>query len=195
VTYYRRNLPHWHPEGVSLFVTWRLFGTSAPSRQAQSVADPGRAFATYDRALDRAVAGPKWLRNPAVAQCVVDALKYGEEHLHLYTLIAFCVMPNHVHVVFQPLQPIPKITQSIKGFTARAANKILGRTGERFWQDEGYDHAIRNTDEMNKIIRYIERNPVISGLIDAPENWLWSSAFGLANKDNTGLIACATNTR
>jgi REP element-mobilizing transposase RayT len=139
---------------------------------------PGRAFLFFDRALDTAVSGPAWLREPAVAQCVVDALRFGERHLRLYTLVAFCVMPNHIHTVVEPHLPIPKITKSIKGFTARTANQILGRTGERFWQDESHDHWIRNSDERNRIIRYTERNPVTAGLIQTAEQWPWSSASG-----------------
>jgi REP element-mobilizing transposase RayT len=69
-----------------------------------------------------------------------------------------------------------KITKSIKGFTAREANRILRRTGERFWQDESYDHWIRNENEWNRIVRYTELNPVAAGLVETPEQWPWSSA-------------------
>src|SRR6266567_7424617 len=88
-------------------------------------------------------------------------------------------MPNHVHVVIEPHARLPKITKSIKGFTARAANKIPSRTGEPFWQDESYDRLIGNPEERNRIIRYIERNPVSAGLVERPEEWAWSSAAGL----------------
>jgi putative transposase len=159
VSYYERNLPHWHPEGASIFLTGRLHGTVAQFRKDKT--DPGKnagaTFVAYDWALDNAVSGPKWLREPAIAQCVVDALQFGERQLKLYQLVAFCVMPNHVHVVLDPKVPVPRITKSIKGFTARRANEILGRTGEPFWQDETYDHWIRSSEEQARIIRYTER--------------------------------------
>jgi REP element-mobilizing transposase RayT len=64
---------------------------------------------------------------------VVDALEFGERTLHLYTLRSWVVMPNHVHILIEPKASLPKITRSIKTFTARKANEILGRTGEPFW--------------------------------------------------------------
>jgi len=85
-------------------------------------------------------------------------------------------MPNHVHAVIQPCVEVSKITKSLKGFTAREANLILDRTGERFWQDESYDHWIRNETEWNRIVRYTETNPVAAGLVKTAEDWPWSSA-------------------
>ncbi|SPF39769.1 conserved hypothetical protein [Candidatus Sulfopaludibacter sp. SbA4] len=177
MTYYERNLPHWHPENAAIFLTWRLHGTWAKFVKATQAGMPvPRDFADFDRTMDFATSGPKWLGEPAIAQCVVDAFRFGERHLKLYTLVAFCVMPNHVHIVVEPLAPLPKITKSIKGFTARTANQILGRTGERFWQDDSYDRWIRNADQRGSIVEYIENNPVSAGLIEAAEQWPWSSA-------------------
>jgi REP element-mobilizing transposase RayT len=98
-------------------------------------------------------------------------------------------MPNHVHVVLEPKAELPRVTKSVKGFTARKCNEILERTGERFWQDESYDHWVRSDRELQKIIAYIVRNPVRAGLADSIENWPWSSA---STKTNTGTNACAT---
>jgi type I restriction enzyme R subunit/putative DNA methylase len=69
---------------------------------------------------------------------------------------------------------------------ARQANLILGRTGQPFWQDESYDHWVRTEAELEKIVRYIERNPVAAGLAAAVEDWPWSSARA------TGETACPT---
>jgi putative transposase len=176
MTYYHRNLPHWQPEGAAVFLTWRLHGTLAQFR-VTSNADASRAFVAYDRAL-HGDPGPKWLGEPQVADCVVEALKLGKRQLKLYERIAYCVMPNHVHVVAGPQAELPKITKSIRGFTAREANKILGRTGEAFWQDESYDHWVRSRDELNYVIGYTERNPLVSGLAQRIEEYRWSSAFG-----------------
>src|SRR5204863_6577763 len=68
------------------------------------------------------------------------------------------------------------ITRWLKGCTARAANRILNRTGLPFWQDESYDHYLRSPNQMNRTIVYIEKNPVSAGLVDSIENWRWSSA-------------------
>jgi putative DNA methylase len=52
----------------------------------------------------------------------------------------------------------------------------LGRTGEPFWQDESHDRWVRNEREFNRIVAYIEENPVSAGLATPPEDWPWSSA-------------------
>ena len=69
---------------------------------------------------------------------------------------------------------------SIKNYSARQANAILGRTGQPFWQDESYDHWVRSPEELEKIVRYIEKNPVAAGLVDRVEDWRWSSAFRIS---------------
>jgi REP element-mobilizing transposase RayT len=176
LTWYRRNLPHWHPDGAAIFLTWRLHGAIDCFRPPAEARTPGQRFIALDRALDHAVTGARWLGEPAVGDCVVEALRFGERHLRLYALVAWCVMPNHVHLVVEPQQAISRITKSIKGYTARSANRLLGRRGEPFWQDESYDHWIRNEDERNRIVRYVERNPVAAALVKDIEGWRWSSA-------------------
>ena len=178
VSYYIRRLPHWHPAETALFVTWRLHG-SLPRKLEFFVADPekaGRQFLRWDRTLDAAAHGPKWLRDARVARLVVDALHFAETELNLLQLWAWVVMPNHVHVLWQPRAPMKRIMRSVKWFTARKANQILDRTGQPFWQDESYDHWVRNRQELTKIINYIEMNPVKAGLVQSPEDWPWSSA-------------------
>ena len=66
----------------------------------------------------------------------------------------------------------------MKSFTAHEANKILGRTGKRFWQEESFDHWIRKAEEFERTANYIEWNPVSAGLVRRPEDWPWSSAAG-----------------
>ncbi len=85
-------------------------------------------------------------------------------------------MANHVHLLLTPNLPVHKAIMNIKSASARVANSILQRTGEHFWQDESYDHWVRNDRERNSIVRYIHNNPVKAGLVDEPEDWLWSSA-------------------
>jgi REP element-mobilizing transposase RayT len=89
---------------------------------------------------------------------------------------AYVLMANHVHILWTPMIPLEKITHQIKGATTHQANLILSRAGNRFWQDESFDHWIRNPSEWQKIRAYIENNPVAAGLVARPENWLWSSA-------------------
>ncbi len=145
-------------------------------QQETAEASAGTAFLHFDRRLDAQVIGPLWLKEPRIAQAIIDALRFGEEKLGLYDLIAYVVMANHVHVLIRPHAPLPKVMRAIKGFTAREANKILGRSGQRFWQEEFFDHWVRNDGELRRIIRYIESNPVSAGFVERPEDWPWSSA-------------------
>jgi putative transposase len=84
-------------------------------------------------------------------------------------------MPNHVHLLATPAVPLPKLTKSLKGITAKRANTILGLTGTTFWQDESYDHLVRNSPEFERIRNYIEQNPVRAGLVRESSDYRWSS--------------------
>lgn len=196
MTFYRRNLPHWHPEGKVIFLTWRLHGslpagivlkstagsgctTAVAKNRAKSCCTTGSAsgkqFVTLDRFLDSARSGPRWLSDPEIAGYAEGAILRGAELGH-YVLYAYVIMPNHVHVLLQPRAPLARITGTIKGVSARDANATLGRVGKPFWQDESFDHWVRNSAEFERVRRYIERNPVKAGLAAKPEDWRWSSA-------------------
>jgi len=179
MSYYERQLPHWQPDGAALFVTWRLFGSLPRGVRALDGSSAGRAFADMDRELDKSASGPRWLADDRVAQGVVDALLFGERELDLYSLRAWVLMVNHVHMLVFPKAPLSRITRAINGFSARQANLILGRAGQPFWQDESYDRWVRDPAELGRIVRYIERNPVAAGLVGRVEDWRWSSGFGL----------------
>ncbi|HXP85062.1 MAG TPA: transposase [Bryobacteraceae bacterium] len=85
-------------------------------------------------------------------------------------------MPNHVHVLVTPNVPVSKLMQSLKKYTGRGCNRILGLTGQPFWQDESYDRVVRDERELQRITRYIEMNPVKAGLASGPGKFPWSSA-------------------
>jgi REP element-mobilizing transposase RayT len=177
--YYERNLPHWHPEGRAIFLTWRLYG-SLPEHiivQLRNAEDrSGRKFVRADRFLDKASFGPLWLRNPEIAGEVESCILRGARELQQYTLVAYVIMPNHVHLLIEPRLLLRRITAGIKGSSAYHANRILRRAGQRFWQGESFDHWVRTPAEGEKIWRYIEHNPVRAGLAAAPDSWPWSSA-------------------
>lgn len=203
VLLYRRHLPHIQPPGAAIFVTFRLYGSipreviealdemarqidkklsALPlhQRAPRALIEHKRIFACWDNALDRADSGPTWLGNDEIACLVADAFHHWDGIK--YDLLAYCIMPNHVHVVFTPLpvgeegnsyHRLPDIMHSIKGYTAWRANKILGRQG-RFWQEESYDHFARSERELERIVRYIANNPVKAGLVQSPEEWRWT---------------------
>ncbi len=101
-------------------------------------------------------------------------------------------MPNHVHLLVTPLLEVSKMMQSLKRFTARECNRILGLTGQPFWQDESYDRLVRDEAEYQRIVRYIEMNPVRAGLAPRPEEFPWSSARPIDNRPQvSNLPHCA----
>ena len=206
-TFYHRNLPHWHPAGSSIFLTWRLSGSLPQSvlqqlgllreqmSKRRTILDTGwttdvqileykRFFARVDAILDKATTGPLWLKQIDVANLVQQTLL--ERYAHLYRLWSYVVMANHIHVFLKPKDEttIASITKCLKGFTAREANRMLGRTGQTFWQDEVFDHWCRDQAEFVRIVQYIENNPVKAGLVKQPEEWPWSSA---AERNRRGL--------
>ncbi len=107
---------------------------------------------------------------------VVDAIYYRDPRS--YRLHAFVVMPNHVHLLVTPLEAVSTVMQSLKRFTARKGNGMLGLTGQPFWQDESYDRVAGDDREFDGMAHYIEWNPVRAGLAATPEEFLWSSAGG-----------------
>ncbi|HEY3457032.1 MAG TPA: transposase [Bryobacteraceae bacterium] len=169
-------MPHVYPEDASLFVTWSLHGVLPPSFSARpGKLSGGEAFVWMDRQLDTIRSGPMYLRQPAIAQLVVESIRKGVQLGH-YELYAYVVMANHVHILVHPHIEPSKLLKSLKGATAREANKLLGRTGEPFWQKESYDHWVRNQAEFRSIKAYIENNPVKAGLVKLPDQYSWSSA-------------------
>jgi REP element-mobilizing transposase RayT len=173
--YYRR-LPHFHPDGAYLFLTWRLWGSLPRIPKPAEHVSAGHAFVAQDRALDRDDAGPLWLKDPRIANLVAGAIIAGQEERKFYELCAWVVMPNHVHLLVLSKTSVPVLMRWLKGSTARFANRILHRTGQPFWQDETYDHYLRNADQLSRAVAHIEANPVSAGLVDRAESWPWSSA-------------------
>ncbi len=172
----RRRLPHAYPQGKWLFLTWHLHNSLPHGKYPPpGKLSAGKAFVWMDRYLDQAFTGPLFLRKPELADMLVESLHKGVALGH-YERGAFVVMANHVHVLLLPRIPPSRLLQSLKGFTAREANRILGRTGEAFWQAESYDHWVQDQKEYGRIAAYIENNPVKAGLVERAEDYRWSSA-------------------
>ena len=124
--------------------------------------------------------GACWMNDPRIATLVQEAFQHFEGQR--YSLVAWCVMPNHVHVVLHPFAgyTLSTITHSWKSFTAKEANKLLGRSGE-FWQMESYDHLICDAADLERCVSYTYENPVSAGL----KGWSWRgrvSHSGTASK-------------
>ena len=160
-----------------MFITWRLHGSLPLHRYPPPKSlSAGKAFVWMERFLDQARHGPTWLMRKEIARLVCQGIHHGADHLGNYELIAYAVMANHVHLLINPKAAPSKLLRTLKGFTAREANRVLSRTGEPFWQHESYDHWVRDQAELERIRGYIENNPVRAGLASRPEDYPWSSA-------------------
>lgn len=89
-------------------------------------------------------------------------------------LDAAVVMPNHVHALFRILDGslLENILRSIKSYSAREINRLMGRRG-RLWQDERFDHIVRDQSSWQGKIDYIRQNPVRKGLVRNAEEYRW----------------------
>jgi len=199
--FYRRHLPHYQPAGGTFFVTFGLAGSipkpvlerllaerdaaearlaaisDAAERVREAYLREKRWFARWDAALDQAVSAPRWLEQPEITEIVMEAIHHrdGKE----YTLHAFTLMPTHCHLLYTPLPfgenyyALYEILQTLKGYTAYKANRVLGRKGA-FWHGESYDHFVRDVDEHARIVHYIRQNPVKAGLVEKADDWPWT---------------------
>jgi tRNA threonylcarbamoyl adenosine modification protein (Sua5/YciO/YrdC/YwlC family) len=187
------NLPHWSQTGATYAVTFRLADalpaeivaewererhdiTTNAKQQDRELSDSERQRLAklfsdkVERFLD-AGAGECWFRDGRIAGIMVEALKHFDGKR--YELLAWCIMPNHVHVVVQPKAPfsLSQILQTWKSVSAHRANQLLHRTGE-IWQPESYDHLVRDEADLENQIRYAEENPSKAGL----RHWRWVSS-------------------
>lgn len=185
----RGYLPHWEKDSGLYFVTFRLVD-SLPREVLETMVHLHRMLATAKRSgiklspsqeallgeynpkkieeyIDKG-AGSCYLCDSRIAAVVADALRSGARRK--YRLIAWCIMLNHVHVVFRlfPGRRLTEVLKSWKSYSARKANHLLGREGV-FWQREYYDRLIRNGGELDRAVRYVATNPERAGL----KNWRW----------------------
>jgi REP element-mobilizing transposase RayT len=132
-----------------------------------------RYFARFDDLLDQNLNEPYWLQQPEIAAINTGALHFYHEKL--YRLYAFCIMSNHIHMLFEALPdapPLETIMQRLKRYTAVQSNRALGREGS-FWETESYDHIVRQ-GEFDRILAYILNNPVKAGLVSEWNQWQWT---------------------
>jgi putative transposase len=115
MSFSRRRLPHIHPPGKWLFVTWHLEGSMPPSQfPPPGKLSAGKAFVWMDRYLDSARTGPTYLLKPEIAEIVTQSLHHGVSLGH-YELGAWVLMANHVHVLLLPMISPSRLLQSLKG--------------------------------------------------------------------------------
>jgi putative transposase len=173
--YSRNYLPHLDSPDLIQAITFRL--TDSLPREAIGLhrrMDPNTRSKIVERELDRGY-GSCCLRDPDVGKVVEDCLLWGDGER--YRLLAWVVMPNHVHVLVAAIDgyPMQGVVQAWKSVSARHVNALLKRSGA-LWQGDFYDRYVRDDTHYTNVLEYIERNPVKAGLVQRPEDWPLSSA-------------------
>jgi len=204
-----RYLPHWSKEGAVYAVTFRL-ADAVPSEiseawrlQRQEIVERAeqqerpltcdervelhRLHSAKIETLLDAGHGACLLKDPRSAEIVQNALRRFDNER--YELIAWAIMPNHVHVIFRPFpgQELPKIIHSWKSFTSKEINQLFGRQGS-LWMDEYYDHLVRDEEDFNNQISYVLANPEKAGLQD----WPWRGMMRPMRDEERGQDALDT---
>ena len=167
-----------HPlttEGGIYFVTFRLADSLPPSVLDELKHIPKETRSKVIEAHLDAGHGECLLSQPQIAQLLVHTLKTfdGER----YTLHDWVVMPNHVHLVMEPRGEhcLSDILHSLKSYTTAEVNRTLERRGE-LWQHENYDRLLRDQNEFERCVHYVQQNPVKAQLVATPEDYLYGRA-------------------
>ena len=174
----RGYLPHRDEPGLTQFITFHLFDAFPANLRTEwaamlEIEDQRERRDQLAQYLDKG-RGACWLRRPQLGGMVDQAIRFY--HHKRYDLLAWVVMPNHVHSLFKVNTiPLSIIVADLKEYTAREANKKLGRRGQ-FWADDYWDTFMRNAEHELKTRRYIENNPTKAYLVRDPKDWPWSSA-------------------
>jgi putative transposase len=174
----RGYLPHCDKPGLLQMISYRLNDAMPASRRREWMGltkiDDERermiAFETYlDKGFGRCV-----LRDPRIANVVEEGWLHGDGKM--YRLVAWIIMPNHVHLLVEVWDvPLSKVVHTWKSYSARVANRILGRSGD-LWQHDFWDRYIRDEAHFNKAVHYIESNPIKAALVASAEQWSFTSA-------------------
>ncbi|HEV7667333.1 MAG TPA: transposase [Thermoanaerobaculia bacterium] len=185
--YSRGYLPHRDEVGLLQSLTFRLADSLPQDKLRQlerELAPEPKAMQDVERRkrLERWLdvgMGCCTLAHPRMAETMENAMLHFDGQR--YRVLAWCIMPNHVHALIEPVAPLGGIVQSWKSFTGRwalAHSAELGlNTPERsFWMREYWDRYIRDGKHLRQVIEYIHQNPVKAGLCPSPQAWPWSSA-------------------
>lgn len=185
---YCRHLPHWRQKGATYAVTFRQ-SDSIPQHQLQSLKrwreiweaqnpEPRSEIAWNQFAKDITSQTERWLdqgygscvfRDHQFAALMSQSLLHFQDQRHFTS--CFVVMPNHVHVVMQPIgnYELEDCVQRIKQYVSLRVNRTLNFSGS-LWGQESYDRIVRDEEHLWKVVQYIGRNPKKAGI--PKEGWV-----------------------
>ena len=183
-------LPHWNQYGKIQYVTFRLTDSLPQSKIAELTELKNRFISNHPKPWDKQDKYAYWkligpvesklldagyglciLKIPEIRGIVSDTLRYNDGNK--YRLIAYVIMPNHVHVLFELFgnNSIESVMKSIKGYSSRKINELTGGSGS-VWMKEYFDRIVRDASHLKSYIRYIINNP---RFLQPGEYELWRS--------------------
>jgi putative transposase len=170
----RGYLPHFDSPETIQHLVFRTSDSLPKSLLENLPSDPARRRTSVDALLDESKDG-RALSDPAAARIVELAMLHFDRVR--YDLLAWCIMPNHVHVVMRPDDGchVGDIVRSWKTFTAKQINRLHGSQGS-VWAPDYFDRFMRNESHLLGTLDYVEMNPVKAGLAADAADWPFSSA-------------------
>jgi putative transposase len=190
----RGYLPHFESSEATQIVTFHL-ADSLPRTALVQMEGELNTLPSERRDVERRKRLDLWidaghgscvLRRPGIADMVQGCLLTFDSQR--YRMLAWVVMPNHVHILFQPMKgwTVAKIVAAWKKFTARKISderrEMSDESSAPVWQREYWDRYIRDQRHLEQAIEYIQMNPVKAGLVATAESWRWSSAYSVDRK-------------
>lgn len=193
-----RHLPHIFADDKPIFITYRMNFTlpqKVMNQYKQMIEDWNkdllalpederairlqskntRFFDWFDRLIAVSPGIPFLLHKDGIREIIEESFKHFDGLR--YTLLSYCIMPNHVHVLIMPrlqedgkIYSISHIVYTWKKYTAAEINKLLGKKGS-LWQKESYDSLIRDENGFGDVLEYIVNNPVKAKLVDDWQHW------------------------
>lgn len=164
----KKLLPHIDMVGYYQFVTFRTFDSLDDfiyKIRKKEISDKRKEF-EINEYLDNSKKGA-YLNGEVLAYLRKYFISKDKT---FYDLVAFSIMPNHVHIIFKQNDNISKIMHNIKGATAFEINRMLNRKGS-FWESNYYDKIIRNNEHFAVVYNYVKNNPIKAGLKDFEERF------------------------
>jgi REP element-mobilizing transposase RayT len=188
----RGYLPHYDGDVATQHVAFHL-ADSLPTEVVQRLEEEVKTVPVERQDVERRRRVEAWidsghgscvLRESSVGRMVEDSLLFFDAER--YHLLAWVVMPNHVHVLFQPMNgwSVSTIVASWKKFMARmicehwrasGANREIGAPSP-VWHREYWDRYMRDEHHFRQTLEYVHQNPVRAGLVAKPEDWPSGSA-------------------
>lgn len=129
----------------------------------------------------------KFFTTPKISNWFVKILRHNST-THSFAVHAFCLMPDHVHLLLEGLQPASDLLQFITALKIKTSTPFERKTGQSLWQKKFYDHILRRNDSPDDVAWYIWMNPVRAGICRRAEEYPFLGSFmGISPKTTESL--------